>query len=170
MANKYYNRKYLRKHFATNIYVSNDGLHAERDIKHKATGKDDVLVYEIHREECGRAYIQDYFKGKLYLDILVITSYRGREPQDGKTYYPYHKDGDMKNSAISNLEWREETQATIAAYEKLEREAWYKNRKIVANKKGVIKQRTHDLPFIHSTYDSDLDWTCHKYTSDAADE
>lgn len=162
MATKHYNRKYLRKHYATNIYVSNDGQHAERDIKRKATGKDDVLVYEIHREECGRAYIQDSFKGKLYLDTLVLTCYRGREPQDGKTYFPYHKDGDMKNSAVSNLEWREETPDTIAAYKKLEREAWYKNRKIVANKKGVIKQGTHDLPLCHSVYDSDLDWTYHK--------
>lgn len=162
MTKKYYNRKYLRKHFATGIYVSNDGEHAERDIKRKATGLDDVLVYDIHKEECGRSYIVDRFKGSFYLDILVLTCFWGREPQDGKKYFPYHKDGNMGNSAISNLEWREETPDTIAAYETLEKESWYKNRKIKATKKGIIKQGTHDLSFIHYLYDSDLDWTYHK--------
>ena len=162
MANKYYNRKYLRKHFATNIYVSNDGQHAEKDIKRKATGKDDVLVYEIHREECGRAYIYDsYLNQRLYMDFLTLTCFRGQSPQDGKTYFPYHKEGNMSNSTISNLEWIEETPDTIAAYEKLEKEAWYKNRKIKSTKKGVIKQGTHDLPICHCIYDSDLDWTYH---------
>lgn len=161
MANKIYNRKYLRKHFATNIYVSNDGKHAERDIQLK-TGANEVLIYEIHREECGRAYIVDKYKGLLHLDALVLTCFRGQSPQDGKAYFPYHKDGNMGNSAISNLEWREETPETMAAYQKLEKEAWYKNRKIKATKKGVIKQGPHDLPLSHCVYDSDLDWTYHK--------
>lgn len=161
MANKYYNRKYLRKHFATNIYVSNDGKHAELDIQLK-TGANKVHIYDIHKEECGRAYIVDLYKGRFYLDFLVLTCFRGHEPQDGKKYFPYHKDGDMRNSAISNLEWREETPDTIAEYEKLERDAWYRNRKIKATKKGIIKQETHDLPFIHYFYDADIDWTYHK--------
>lgn len=121
-----------------------------------------MLIYEIHREECGRAYIVDKYKGLLHLDALVLTCFRGQSPQDGKAYFPYHKDGNMRNSAISNLEWREETPETIAAYQKLEKEAWYKNRKIKATKKGVIKQGNSDLGFIHYLHDSDLDWTFHK--------
>lgn len=162
MKNNYYNRKHLRKHFATGIYVSNDGKHAERDIKRKATGMDDVLVYDIRKEECGRAYIVDRYKKILYLDNLVLTCFWGREPLDGKKYFPNHKDGNMENAHISNLEWREETPDAIATYEKLEKEAWYQNRKIKATKKGGIKQGTHDLPLCHCIYDSDLDWTYHK--------
>ncbi|MBD5427049.1 MAG: hypothetical protein HDR38_05810 [Treponema sp.] len=161
MANKYYNRKYLRKYFATGIYVSSDGEYAEKDIKLK-TGENKVLKYNICKDECGRAYIYDsYLTQRLYLDFLTLTCFRCQAPQDGKTYYPFHKDGDMRNSAISNLEWREETPETIAEYEKLEKESWYKNRKIRATRKGVIKQGAHDLPFIHYFYDSDLDWTYH---------
>lgn len=162
MTKKNYNRKYLRKHFATNVYVSNDGEYAERDYIDKDTNTTKVHVYTIYRHECGRAYIKTVKDGELYLDKLVLTCYRGQAPKDGKIYFPYHKDGDMKNSGISNLEWREETPDTVAAYKKLEKETWYKNRKIKATKKGIIKQGTHDLPFIHYLYDSDLDWTYHK--------
>lgn len=162
MAKKFYNRKYLRKHFATNIFVSNDGKYAERD---KATGNGGVFVYDVQKDECGRAYIRDRYKGLLYLDTLVLTCFRGLPPMDGKRYYPYHKDGDMGNSAISNLEWREETPDSIAEYKRLEQESWYRNRKIKATKKGVIKQGAHELPFIYHIYDSDLDWTFHKTES-----
>lgn len=84
MANKSYNRIYLRKHFASNIYVSNDGRHAERDIHSKSAGQDTVLVYNIYKEECGRAFIHDKYKGTFYLDELVLTCFRGLPPQDGK--------------------------------------------------------------------------------------
>lgn len=161
MKKKTYNRNFLKKHFATDIHVSNDGEHAERDYFDKDSKTTKVHIYKIYREECGRAYIKTMKYGRLYLDYLVKTCFGGREPQDGKTYYPHHKDGDMRNSASSNLEWREETPATIAALEKLEREAWYKNRKITTNKKGVIRQGTHDLPIQFARYDPDLDWTYH---------
>ncbi len=153
---KNYKREYLRKHYSTGIYVSNDGEYAERYTKNG------LYKYPVYREECERAYIVDRYKGRLYLDVLVLSCFRGREPQDGRKYFPYHKDGDMGNSAISNLEWREETPDTIAAYETLGKEWWYKNRKINATKNGVIKQGTHDLPYIDYLYDSDLDWTYHK--------
>lgn len=157
MANKkLYNRKYLRKHFATGIYVSDDGEYAEKDIYAK------TIVYQIFRDECGRAYIYDsYLKRRLYLDSLTLTCFRCLPPQDGKTYFPYHKDGNMKNAHISNLEWREETADTIAAYEKLEKESWYKNRRISVTNKGIIRQGTHDLSLDYSRYDSDVDWTYH---------
>lgn len=162
MKKKTYNRIYLRKHFATGVYISNDGEYAERDYIDKDTNTTKVHVYTIYRDESGRVYIKTVKDSKLYLDILVVTCYRGQSPQDGKKYFPYHKDGDMKNSHISNLEWREETPDTIAAYERLEKEAWYRNRKIKATKNGVIKQNSHDLPLSHCFYDSDLDWTYHK--------
>ena len=161
MAKKNYKRQYLNQHFATGIYVSNDGEHAERDYFDKDSKTIKVHIYKIYREECGRAYIGTKKYGRLYLDELALTCYRGLAPQDGKTYYPHHKDGNMKNSAWSNLEWREETPATIAALEKLEKEAWYKNRKIKADKKGFIRQGAHDLPIQYSSYDPDLDWTYH---------
>lgn len=158
---KTYNRSYLKQHYDSGIYVSIDGKYAERDYRDKSTGTTKVHVYKIFREECGRAFIHDTRQGRLYLDFLVLTCYRGKAPQDGKTYYPFHKDGDMKNSNLSNLEWREETQAAIEAYQKLEKESWYKNRKITANKKGQIKQGSKGLPLVDYMYDSDLDWTRH---------
>jgi len=162
MATKHYNRKYLRKHFASNIYVSSDGKHAERDIHVKSTGLDTVLVYDIHREESGRAFIHDSYKGSFYLDELVLTCFRGLPPKDGKKHYPHHKDGRMVNSGITNLEWREETPETVAAYGKMNREAWYKDRKIKAFKDGTVKQNGSPLPFVDCIYDRDLDWTFHK--------
>jgi hypothetical protein len=157
MTKKTYDRKYLRRHFATGIYVSIDGLHAERDTKNSG-----VYEYPIYREESGRAYIFDkYLESKYYLDELVLTCFRGLPPKDGKTYYPYHTDGDMKNSNISNLKWCEETPTSIASYMKLEKEAWYKNRKIKATLKGQIKQGAKELPLIDFIYDPDIDWTHH---------
>lgn len=164
MANKSYNRIYLRKHFASNIYVSNDGRHAERDIHSKSAGQDTVLVYNIYKEECGRAFIHDKYKGTFYLDELVLTCFRGLPPQDGKKYFPHHRDGDFKNSTIANLEWREETPETAHTYERLSREAWYKNRKIKAYRNGTVKQNGSPLHFVDYIYDSDVDWTFH-YTA-----
>ncbi len=161
MANKQYSRKDLRKHYDTNIYVSNDGRHAERDIQIRSTGKDSVLIYEIYHEESGRTFIHDKYKGSFFIDDLVLTCYFGRPPQDGKKYYPHHKDGKMYNSHIANLEWREETAASIAQYQQLEKECWYKNRKIKAFKDGTIKQAGKTLHFADSLYDRDLDWTFH---------
>ena len=37
--------KYLRKHFDTGIFVSNDGLHAEKDIFNKSNGDLKILTY-----------------------------------------------------------------------------------------------------------------------------
>lgn len=159
---KYYNRQFLRKHFATNIYVSNDGKHAERDIQIKATGKDTVLIYDVFKEDTGRAFIVDKYKGTCYMDELVLTCFRGQPPRNGKKYYPFHKDGDWANSNIANLEWREETAATIAEYRKLEKMAWYKKRKIVAYKNGTVKQNGSSLHFVDYIYDPDLDWHFHK--------
>lgn len=161
MKKKIYNRQYLRKHFATGVYISNDGEHAERDYFEKNTNNTKVHVYTIYRDESGRSYIKTVKDGKLYLDILVLTCYRGQEPKDGKTYFPFHKDGDMKNSYVSNLEWREETPESLAEQAIIEMKAWYKNRKITANKKGLIKQGSKNLPFVDYIYDSDLDWTYH---------
>lgn len=161
MTKTHYNRKYLRRHFDTNIYVSNDGKHAERDITLK-TGEDSVMAYDIYHDECGRAWIHDKYKGNLFLDRLVLTCFRGREPQDGKVYYPHHKDGNMKNSHISNLEWREETPSIIEAYRKLEIEAWYKNRKIRVLKDGSITQKGSKLHFIDVIPDSDMGWIYHR--------
>ena len=162
MKKKTYNRQYLRKHYATGIYVSNDGLHAEKDIYDKRVGEHRILTYAIQTDESGRAFIYDtYLQTRLYLDNLVISCYRGQAPKDGKTYYPYHKDGNMFNSHISNLEWKEETPESIAAYTQKEKEAWFKNRKISVNKKGIIKQGGRELNLIDYMYDPDLDWTYH---------
>lgn len=158
---KTHNRSYLKQHYASGIYVSIDGKHAERDYRDKATGATKVHIYKIDCDECGRAFVQDLHQGRFYLDFLVLTCYRGKAPQDGKAYYPFHKDGDMKNSNLSNLEWRETTQATIDAYQKLEKESWYKNRKIKATKKGQIKQGSKELPLVDYMYNPDLDWTRH---------
>lgn len=155
MSNRNYKREYLRKHYATGLYVSNDGEYAERDTKNG------VYKYPVYREECGRAFIVDRYYGKLFLDELTLTCFLGQAPKDGKTYYPHHIDGDMRNAHTSNLQWREQTPYSMASYIVMEREAWYKNRKITANKKGQIKQRTQILPIIDYLYDADLDWTYH---------
>lgn len=161
MKKKAYNRQYLRKHYATEVYISSDGEHAERDYFDKDTRTIKIHIYTIYREESGRAYIKTVKDGKLHIDELVLTCYRRKKPKDGKTYFPYHKDGDMKNSSISNLEWREETPESLAEQAMIEIKAWYKNRKITANKKGVIKQGSKELPFVDYIYDSDMDWTYH---------
>lgn len=162
MRNKIYNRTMLRKHFATNIFVSNDGKYAERDIISKDTGKCKNLVYDIHTEDTGRAFIYDRYNGGiLYLDKMVLTCFRGLPPNDGKQYYPHHKDGKMSNSCIANLEWREETPDVIAKYEKLKIAAWYKKRKIKAYSSGIIKQGSQVLSFVDYLYDRDTDWMHH---------
>lgn len=162
MGKKKYNRKFLKKHFDTNIYVSIDGEHAERDIQIKKTGQDTVFNYDIYREECGRAFIVDKYKGNLYLDELVLTCYRGNPPKTGKKYFPYHKNGDMSDSNASNLEWKEETAATIGAYRKLEREAWCKNCKIMVLQDGTIMQDGQVLNKIGQIDDADMGWIYHK--------
>lgn len=43
MKKKTYSRQYLRNHYVTSVYVSNDGEHAERDYFDKETNTRKVL-------------------------------------------------------------------------------------------------------------------------------
>lgn len=155
MKKKVYSREGLRNHYASNIWVSIDGKHAEKDTR------SGIFSYPILREDNDRTFIHDQYNGSYYMDVLVLSCFWGKAPKDGKTYFVYHKDGDMSNSNISNLEWREATQAELDAFKKLQKETWYKNRKLKATKKGLIKQGCKELPLVDYMYDSDLDWTRH---------
>lgn len=176
-----YNRAYMRKHYKSDCYISNDGLHAERDYFDPKTVKNKVQKLTMLLDSAqDRLYILVSGKGKFYVDEMVLSCYRGTM-KDGKKYMVHHKDGDMRNSNLNNLEWMEETpenlqkrQAIItasiaasaikdAAAKKQAKMNLYKRNKINVNKNGQITQDGQVVSLEDYFYDQDLDWTYHTY-------
>lgn len=176
---KYYKRAYMRKHFASNTYVSNDGEHIERDYVNPDTLKSKVQTLDMWIErDTDRFFVKVSGKGHFYVDEMVLSCYKGTM-KDGKKYLVHHKDGDMRNSHINNLEWREETpeyvqerakiiEASVKASAIKEAAAskkalmdWYRKNKVDINEHGEITQRGNVLYPYDYIYDSDMDWTYH---------
>lgn len=178
MTKRYY-RKYLRKHFASDTFVSIDGLHIERDYTNPKTQQTKVQILDRWIDNTSdRLFVKVSGKGHFYVDEMVLSCYKGKM-KDGKKYLVHHKDGDMRNDNLSNLEWREETpdyltarqkiiQASIEASAIKAEEAakkrlmdWYKRNKVKVNDKGEILQDGEVLHQCDYIYDSDMDWTYH---------
>lgn len=174
-----YNRVYMRKHYKSDCYISNDGLHAERDYFDPKIGRNRVQKLTMWLDSAqDRLYILVSGKGKFYVDEMVLSCYRGTM-KDGKKYMVHHKDGDMRNSNLNNLEWMEETpenlqkrQAIItasiaasaikdAAAKKQAKMNLYKRNKINVNKNAQITQDGQVVSLEDYFYDPDLDWTFH---------
>lgn len=174
-----YNRGYMRKHYKSDCFISNDGLHAERDYFDPKTLRNRVQKLTIFIDQTqDRCYVLVSGKGKFYIDEMVLSCYRG-VMKDGKQYLVHHKDGDMRNSAVANLEWKEATPeylnqrqkiitASIAASAvkavvamKKAKMDCYKRNKINVNKKGQITQNGQEVSLQDYIYDPDMDWTYH---------
>lgn len=164
MAKKYYNRKYMRQHYATKTWISNDGKYVERDYFDKDSGTTKTYKPIIYDCSNGGKCIELKAHGTICIDELVITCYCPPKPNDGKEYIIHHKDWDMKNNHCNNLEWVEETDAYLQQRAIKRKELWYKQYKITVDKNGVIKQDKKPLSIIDYMYDRDLNWTYH-YTN-----
>ena len=153
-----YSRKFMREHYKSNCYVSNDGLHVERDYFDPKLLRKRVQELTTHLDAAeDRFYVLVSGKGKFYIDEMVLACYRGTM-KDGKKYLVHHIDGDMRNSEVSNLEWREATPEylqdrqkiiaasidtsalRVAAAKKQAEMERYKSNNIEVNSKGQILQ------------------------------
>lgn len=176
---KHYRREYMRQHYASKTFVSNDGERIDHnvfDMKHFPRVKVEILTMKIDYTT-DRKYVW-VDKKKYYVDEMVLACYRGYK-KDDKRYIPHHKDGDMRNSHINNLEWREKTPQYLAEREKIIAASkaanaikdaeqakkdlmnWYKRNKINVNRYGQITQGGQPMHVRDSFFDSDLDWTYH---------
>lgn len=174
-----YSRKFMREHYKSNCYVSNDGLHVERDYfdpKLLRKRVQELTTYLDAAED--RFYVLVSGKGKFYIDEMVLACYRGTM-KDGKKYLVHHIDGDMRNSEVSNLEWREETPEylqdrqkiiaasidtsalRVAAAKKQAEMERYKSNNIEVNSKGQILQNGQVVSVRDYTSDDDMAWTYH---------
>lgn len=171
MSKKYYKREFMREYRANHTFISNDGLHVERDYMDNGVKK----TYEPKLYlDCAsqRKFIELKSYGVAYIDEMVITCYCPPKPIDGKRYVVHHKDWNFGNDHKNNLEWVEETPEYLAAraekmkeYLHAKRLQWYKDRKItVDEKKGIIKQNGVALTIYNSFSDSDLGYLFHTTT------
>ena len=90
----------MREHYKSNCYVSNDGLHVERDYFDPKLLRKRVQELTTHLDAAeDRFYVLVSGKGKFYIDEMVLACYRGTM-KDGKKYLVHHIDGDMRNSEV----------------------------------------------------------------------
>lgn len=158
---KRYKREYMRQHFASKTWISNDGKYVERDYFDKESGKTKTYNPPIYDCNDGGYAIKLKGYGEYRIEELVIACYCAPKPNNGKKYIIHHKDWDVKNNHRKNLEWVEETDAYLQQRTIKRKELWYKKHKITVNKKGEILQDKKPLSIIDYIYDSDLNWTFH---------
>lgn len=167
MSKKFYKREFMREYRSNHTFISNDGLHVERDYMDNGIKKTyEPKLYLDYTSQ--RNYIDLKNYGVAYIDDMVITCYCPPKPKDGKRYIVHHKDWNFENDHKNNLEWKEETPEYIAeraeklkVYLQAKRLQWYKKRKITVDKDGVIRQNGVALPINNSFSDSDLGYIFH---------
>lgn len=165
---KYYNRAFLREHYETKTFISNDGLHVERDYFDKDSNQLKTYQPPICEDKYGRRFIYLKKYGEITIAELVISCYCAPKPKDGKVYEIEHIDGDLSNDHRNNLRWVEATPDYIAKksalldnilyMRKMDR---YKSLKIKVKEDGTIFQGKSILTLHYHFYDSDLDWHYH---------
>lgn len=170
MSKKYYRREFMREFRANHTFISNDGLHVERDYMDngvKKTYEPKIYLDCASQRKC--IELKNY--GIAYIDEMVITCYCPAKPKDGKGYVVHHKDWNFENDHKNNLEWMEETPEYLAEraekmkeYLHAKRLQWYKQRKITVDKNGVIRQDGVVLPIYNYFSDSDLGYLFHTTT------
>lgn len=165
---KYYKRDFLREHYETKTFISNDGLHVERDYFDKDSNQLKTYQPPICEDKYGRRFIYLKKYGEIKIAELVISCYCAPKPKDGKVYEIEHIDGDLSNDHRNNLRWGEATPDYIAQKSilldnilltrKMDR---YKSLKIKIKDDGTIFQGKSILTPHYHFYDSDLDWHYH---------
>jgi len=162
---KYYKRDYLKQHYATKTFISNDGLHVERDFFNKEKNQLETYNPSIHEDKYGRRFIRFNSYGDIFIAEMVISCYCAPKPKDGKQYEIEHIDGNLSNDHRNNLRWVEVTSEYLAQKEIMlknilitKRMKWYKDRKIKVLKDGTItqnKERRNPFAYIDCR---DMDW------------
>ena len=104
---KYYKRAYLKQHYATKTWISNDGLHVERDYFDTKEKKLKTYYPQIYEDKYGRRFLSFNNYGNIEVAELVISCYCAPKPNDGKAYDIEHIDGDLGNDHRNNLRWVE---------------------------------------------------------------
>ncbi len=89
---KYYNRNYMKQHYATKTFISNDGLHVERDFFNKEKNQLETYNPSIHEDKYGRRFIRFNSYGDIFIAEMVISCYCAPKPKDGKEYEIEHID------------------------------------------------------------------------------
>ena len=153
---KYYKREFLRQHYATKTFISNDGLHVERDYFDKNANELKTYEPKIYENKYGQRLICLKEHGDIMIAELVISCYCAPKPKDGKDYEIEHIDGDLSNDHRNNLRWVEATPEYLTKKKVMlnnilinKKKQWYKDRKIKVLKDGTITQNNdvcHPFP------------------------
>ena len=109
------NGKLCRMYYKKEVWVSEDGEYAgiekkdgtitELPIKTDKFGNKYVAISKIKSVGLG-GRVKYVTPSYVRIDYAVCTVFHGKKPNDGKPYYPAHKDGDKANCSRTNLEWK----------------------------------------------------------------
>ncbi len=92
--------KNCRLFYAGDIWVSKDGT-----IAAKAGRNDyDYKILVIQENDNGK-FVTNMYGTKVSIAFAVMKCFGRPEPNDGKRHVIKHKDGDLRNCELSNLEW-----------------------------------------------------------------
>ena len=143
------NGTWCRYYIAGDVYVSKDGTVAGKPA-YKGKGCKPLSIIE----DGGKKYIQVTKKKWVPLDLAVIKCFGKPKPLDSKRYMINHKDGNLLNCDVNNLEW------AIHHYEHTAEDSIVLNccgNRITAFKDGHIEMDGKTMMVHDSLYDPDIE-------------
>ena len=143
------NGTWCRYYIAGDVYVSKDGTVAGKPA-YKGKGCKPLSIIE----DGGKKYIQVTKKKWVLLDLAVIKCFGPPMPVDSKRYMINHKDGNLLNCDVNNLEW------AIHHYEHTAEDSIVLNccgNRITAFKDGHIEMDGKTMMVHDSLYDPDIE-------------
>ncbi len=94
-----YNVRYAYKE---NLWVNKEGTFVYREYNDKSWN----TKLWIQSDADGTKYVAPHHPGRINVDKLVATCFLPK-PEDEKNYQLIHKDGNLSNCHVNNLEWKE---------------------------------------------------------------
>lgn len=145
-APKMINGRMMRYCVKYNVWVNNAGDYAYREYN-DSTWNCSLI---IHTRPDGSKFLNTKSHGEIPLDEAIAICYRPM-PNDGKKYELKHKDGDLGNCHVYNLEWKEVRKYTpLATKRKIDNG-------LIVTVEGKIFDKGKELHQQNSLYDSDTE-------------
>lgn len=160
---KIINGKLCRMYYKKEVWVSEDGEYAGIEKKDGTITELPIKTDKFCNQYVAISRIKSIgFGGRVRygtptyvrIDYAVCTAFHGKMPNDGKPYYPAHKDGNKANCSRTNLEWKRQPYV----FNKNDSEVIERNgTKVTVYKDGRVKQKGKFLTMGDHIYDADTD-------------
>lgn len=150
---KIINGRTMRYDRKDNVWVNKEGTYAYRE--YSDPNLNSALL--IHTGIDGSKYLNTKNPGIIPLDKAVAICFKPM-PQDGKKYVLIHKDRDLGNCHVSNLEWGI-SQSQVKSSLQTDKERILNNG-LVVREDGTILDKRKKLAVITNVGDADTDRSC----------